>query len=39
MNPELVTALQCKQGASLMLTVRPLASVAAHKLLLMALPL
>jgi hypothetical protein len=34
-----VTALQFVQGALLMDTVRPLASVAAHELLLLAPPL
>jgi hypothetical protein len=39
MNSELVTALQFAQGALLMLTVKPLAFVAAHELLLSALTL
>jgi hypothetical protein len=36
MDRELVKALQFVQGALLMLTIRPLAFVAAHELLLLA---
>jgi hypothetical protein len=39
LDRELVTALQFAQGALLMLTVRPLAVVAAHELLLLDLTL